>query len=90
MSASEPIDEDSFLAALRTLSAEGCSQPVELPEPADPTDDVTALLAAVLRQIDGIIYEDPKTGHIVLKLIRADREPELISLAVPAPALNRR
>lgn len=62
------IDIPSFQAASLTLFNEvhGYSRVIE------QSEDASEIIADVLRQIDGVLYEEPTTGKLVLKLIRAD------------------
>lgn len=64
----EKIDLPSFQAASLTLLAEdhGYSRAIE------QVEDAEALVNDVLRQVDGMVYEEPTTGKIVLKLVRND------------------
>lgn len=68
------LDLPSFLAASTTLKAEGhgysCAH-------YDVSDGVS-ILSGVLKQIDAALYEEPTTGKLVLKLIRADYDPALL------------
>jgi len=54
---------------------------IELPIKA--TDDAAALLAAVLRRLDAVLIEEPKTGKVFLKLIRYDYEDSTSPEAEP-------
>ena len=62
------VDRASFQAASVTLFREGhgYSRAIE------QSDDATTLLGDLLRQIDGILYEEPTTGQLVLSLVRND------------------
>ncbi len=70
----ERMDLDSFLAAAITLYAEGhgYSRAFEDRTPA------LEIIQEILRQIDATIDEDPATGTLRLKLIRADFNPTTI------------
>ena len=72
-------DLASFTAAATALLAEGhgCSVVVQTGEP------IATVLMGLLDQINGVMYEDPATGLIALRLIRADYDPMTI------PELNR-
>lgn len=65
------VDTTSFQAASDTLYAEqhGYSRSIE------EVEDATAIIADILKQIDGILYEEPTTGKLVLKLVRNDYDP---------------
>lgn len=62
------IDAGSFVAAAATLAAEGhgFSRSWETQTP------VRQCIDELMQQVDGVIYEDPTTGQIGVKLIRAD------------------
>ena len=62
------IDTTSFIAASTTLLAEGHGYSRSI----EQTDDALSLINDVLRQIDGVVYEEPTTGQLELHLIRAD------------------
>jgi hypothetical protein len=72
------IDFPSWTAAATTVKGErnGYSRAV----PSTKTRD---LLMDCLRQVDGVIYPNYKTGKLVLKLIRADFNPATIPLINP-------
>lgn len=65
------IDLASFQAASLTLfnEAHGFSGVI------DAATDAQTLIATILRQIDGLIYQEPTTGKLILKLIRNDYNP---------------
>lgn len=73
------IDLVSFAAAARTVAEEanGYSCPVDKDDPAQAVGDI-------LRQIDGILYEDPDSGTFKLKLVRADYNPALVVGLAPS------
>lgn len=62
------IDEPSFSACSVTLLAEqhGYSRCL------DDNAEASQIIDDILRQIDGVLYEEPTTGKLVLKLIRQD------------------
>lgn len=62
------IDLASFTAAASTLNTEvhGFSYQISQATPFE------SVLTTILRQIDGILYEEPTTGLITLKLFRED------------------
>ena len=64
----DDIDIDSFKAASATLISEGNGVSVVVSSPSDGRRVITE----ILRQIDGIMYQDGPSGKIVLKLIRND------------------
>jgi hypothetical protein len=68
------IDLTSFQAASLTLFNEGhgYSRAIERAE------DAGTIIADILRQIDGLYYEEPTTGQVVLKLVRKDYDPEAL------------
>lgn len=68
------IDTASFAAASQTLKSEnhGYSRAWE------DTQEANEIINDVLRQIDGALDENPKTGKIQLKLIRPDFDPATI------------
>lgn len=62
------IDTASFTAAGNTLFTEGNGFSYVL----DRTQAAREVIKELLRQIDGLIYQDPSTGKHVLKLMRND------------------
>lgn len=76
------VDSASFLAAAVTLRAErhDYSRAIEEPE------DASAVISDVLRQIDGVLYEEPTTGSLVLKLVRNDYDPNALDDVNPGNA----
>lgn len=62
------IDTATFTAAAETLDAE--NHPFSMF--FDARTDVDEMINAVLKQIDGILFEDPFVGKIKLKLVRDD------------------
>lgn len=73
------VDLPSFQAASLTLFNEqhGYSRSIEQP------DDASNLIDDVLRQIDGVMYEEPTTGKLVLKLIRNDYDVNVLDSVTP-------
>jgi len=68
---SAAIDTASFVAAGEALYAEGLGVSMIV----ERQGQAGALLEEVLRHIDGVIYSDPATGLMTLKLIREDYDP---------------
>lgn len=62
------IDTTSWIAAGATLADEGNGMSLLV----SSANDGKSIVEEVLRQIDGILYQDPETGKIVIKLIRED------------------
>lgn len=62
------VDRPSFQAAATTLTAENHGYSRAIEENTDGAD----IINDILRQIDGVMYEEPTTGKLVLKLIRND------------------
>ncbi len=62
------IDTTSWIAAGETLSTEGNGMSLIV----SSSNDAKSIAQEVLRQVDGILYQDPETGSIVAKLIRND------------------
>lgn len=73
------IDIASFTAAAVTLYNEGhgYSNAIAGGQSAQQT------IQDILKQIDGVLYTDPSTNTIKLKLIRADYNPQTIPLITP-------
>ncbi len=67
------LDSTSFLAVISTLLTEGNGYSGMIT--GRSVDDV---LMEILRQIDGVLYQDQTDGLIKLKLIRADYDPRTI------------
>lgn len=76
----DQIDLPSFQAASDTLFAEfhGYSRAFEQPADAD------AMIRDVLAQIDGVLYQEPATGRLTLKLIRFDYDPNALDDVNPS------
>ncbi len=72
--------DSTFLVAAQTLLAEGngYSRVIDSNRSADD------IIQEILRQIDGILYEDPRTGKFKLKLIRADFDVTTIPRLSPS------
>ena len=62
------IDYDNFVAAARTLFEEGHGYARSIEE----TRSAESHIQDILKQIDGVMYEDPTTGLLKIKLIRPD------------------
>lgn len=62
------LDIPSMLAAAQTLFDEGNGMSIIVSSPNSGKD----IANEVLRQVDGLMYQDPQTGKMVLKLIRPD------------------
>lgn len=62
------IETSSFLSAAATLAAEGNGMSLII----SSANSGKAAIEEVLRQIDGIMYQDPTTGKVVLDLVRRD------------------
>lgn len=68
------LDATSFRLAGETLLSEGHGYS----RAWEDRVEAAAIIADVLRQIDGVLYEEPTTGLLVLKLIRADYDPNAL------------
>ena len=66
--ATSDIDTASFTAAATVLALENNGISLVISSP----NDAKAVVQEILRQIDGILYQEPDTAKIVLKLIRDD------------------
>lgn len=62
------IEVSSFLSAAATLADEGNGMSLII----SSANSGKAAIEEVLRQIDGIMYQDPTTGKVVLDLVRRD------------------
>jgi hypothetical protein len=62
------INSASFTAAGTTLETEGNGISIKI----ESANDARDVIQEILQQIDGIIYEEPETREIFLKLIRED------------------
>ncbi|HXH95573.1 MAG TPA: phage tail protein, partial [Gaiellaceae bacterium] len=74
------LDLASFSAAFATLNTEGHG----MSRCWDGQETAQELIEEILRQVDGVLYEDPTTGLIVLKLIRADYDPNALLVINPS------
>jgi len=74
------VDVDSFAVAAATLAAEehGYSRAL------DELEEAGELIMGILRQIDGVIYEDPTDTKIKIKLVRGDYDPNTVPLITPS------
>lgn len=68
------VDKPSFLAASTVLKAEGHGYS----NVHYDLEDGVRIISDVLQQIDAALYEEPTTGKLTLKLIRADYNPATI------------
>lgn len=66
--AASALDTDSWQAAAQTLYDEGNGMSLKLESP----NSGKQLAEEVLRQIDGVMFQDPQTSKVVLKLLRND------------------
>jgi hypothetical protein len=60
------VDRDSFDVASDTLFSESHGYSRVISQGADATE----IIASILKQIDAVLYQEPTTGMIVLKLVR--------------------
>ena len=70
------IDTASFLSIAETLADEENGMSILVTRSADGQK----VIEEVLRQIDGVLYQDPVTGKMVLRLIRNDYDEATIPL----------
>jgi hypothetical protein len=70
------IDTASFISAGNTLFTEGNGWSYV----ADRTSAAADIIKEILRQIDGVLYQDVGTGKFFLKLVRADYNPDLLAV----------
>jgi len=70
------IDTTTLAAIGEVLYTEGNGVSVQV------TAEATGkkVVEEILRQIDGVAYQDPATGRIVFKLIRDDYDPDLLDI----------
>lgn len=68
------IDLDNWREVAETLYAENLGASIQVTTPNAAKDCIRELL----RLIDGVMYPDPETGKIKLKLIRQDYDPNTI------------
>lgn len=81
------LDSASFAAAALTLYNEGHGYSRSI----EKAEDAPAIIAAILKQIDAVMYEEPTTGMLVLKLIRSDYgDPSLLTDINPDNAVPAR
>ena len=75
----DKLNIGSFQTASLTLYGEGhgYSRAIET------TDDATIVIGDVLRQINGIIFQEPTTGQLTLKLIRNDYDVNILPTVNP-------
>jgi hypothetical protein len=74
------IDTASWAAAANTLYTEDNGMSLKLEQP----NDGKAVAEEVLRQADGILYQDPETSKIKAKLIRFDYDPNTLPVLTQA------
>jgi hypothetical protein len=74
------IDAASFTSAGNTLFAEGMGLSMILDSPSD----ANGVIGDILRHVDGVIYTDPSTGLITLKLARQDYDVNTIPKMNPS------
>lgn len=76
------VDIESFQAASQTLFNEfnGYSRFI------DQSTDASQIIGEILQQIDGILYEEPTTGKLTLKLVRFDYNAALLDDVNPTNA----
>jgi hypothetical protein len=68
------LDLDSFTAAAGALYDESFGLSMLVESPTEAADVITE----ILRHIDGELYSDPTTGKLVVKLVRADYDPDTL------------
>lgn len=73
------VDNASFAAARATLKAEGHG----FSRCFDMDATVEDMLAEICKQIDAVMYEEPRTGAIHIKLIRPDYDTENLQIINP-------
>lgn len=74
------VDDATFAAAGLTLYKEGDGYS----RAHDDGAEAGEVVEEILKQIDGVLREDPATGKVQLKLIRADWDPSAVPLISPA------
>jgi hypothetical protein len=79
------VDVASFAACAATLQDEqhGFSAII------NDSRDARSVVEQVLRQIDGVLYEDPQTRRYVLKLIREDYDPNTLPVFDPSNVVGQ-
>lgn len=78
------IDEASFLAAAQTLHEEGFGISCVLDGPGAAAD----VIRNILEHIDGALYEEPTTGKLCLRLVRADYTIAQLPIISPADIIG--
>lgn len=73
------LDSASFRLAAQTLYVEGHG----FSRAFEDRKATGEMLDEILRQIDGVLYQEPTTGLFVLKLIRADYDPNSLQTIDP-------
>jgi len=76
------FDLDAFRSVGQTLATESPG----LSMLQDRTTSAMDLVLEILRHIDGIIYVEPSTGLLTIRLVRFDYDPETIPPSTPTPA----
>lgn len=74
------LDQPSFAKAAATLNSEGHGYS----RCWDTATNAREMIAEILEQIDGVLYEDPATGLLTLKLVRPDYDPNSLLHIGPA------
>lgn len=77
------IDENSFIYAANTL----CNEGFGLCLPWMRKEELDQFLGIVLDYIDGLMFPDPETGKMVLRLLRNDYDPAALPLFDPSSGL---
>lgn len=80
------IDAPSFVAAAQTLADEGNGMSLIVSK----SNGGKSTIEEILRQIDGILYQEPETGKIVVRLVRYDYDVETLPLLTPANVISVR
>lgn len=70
------VNTASFTAAGNTLFTEGNGWAYVM----DRTQSAETVVKELLRQIDGLLYQDVGTGQVYLKLVRADYNPDTLPI----------
>lgn len=83
---SSELDTDSFIAAATTLHAEGNGMSVVVSSP----NEAKSVVQEVLRQVDGILYQDAATAKISVYLIREDYDVEELPIFDDSNVMNVR
>ena len=74
------VDTASFAAAAATLDAEGNGYSRAWQEDQRP---ISEMISEILQQVDGVLYEDPSTGTVKIKLVRDDYDITAVPLINP-------